>query len=389
MKAVNVQQDTCSAKNKELFLKLVHPVPPNEHITLTENDLLYIKKKATQWNLLPLIYVQLMKCRPYLSPDQAISPFLDDLKMAYLKNLQHSVRQETLSGEIVAYLRERGIPSVVIRGAEIARELYDDPYCRHSTDIDILVREADVLTADALLQKNGYMRTDHLNLKFLFYRLHHVVYAHPDTQDIIEMHWNFCVPSFFSIASEDIWKEVIQDKDARPALTPEMLIIMLLLHHHMHFFREFRILTDIVWGFAQYEKRIDWKMLVNKLEKIGLIKTAHIALLQMKYLWNDALHEMKAVQILSQEMNKVKKVSFTMASYFALDLDQEYRFGSMKDKLISRFALDHISKISHSFIKLLLPLPKVINELYEDHRKWMLPFNYLKFIKWRVKDWIG
>jgi hypothetical protein len=98
---------------------------------------------------------------------------------------------------------------------------------------------------------------------------------------------------------------------------------------------------------------------------------------------------MEAVRILARELEKGRNANLTLASYFEMDLEREYTFESVKDKLVARFALDHISTISRSFIKLLFPLPGVINELYEDRRTWMLPINYMKFIKWRVKDWIG
>jgi hypothetical protein len=157
----------------------------------------------------------------------------------------------------------------------------------------------------------------------------------------------------------------------------------------MHCFREFRILTDVLWALYKYEKAIDWKMFVRKIERIGLIKTTRITLSQMKDLWGETINEMEAIRILREELHTTKKESPKLISYFEMDLDREYLFESTKDKLMARFALDCISTISQSFVKLLFPLPEVIKELYEDRRRWMLPFNYMKFIKWRVKEWIG
>jgi hypothetical protein len=42
-----------------------------------------------------------------------------------------------------------------------------------------------------------------------------------------------------------------------------------------------------------------------------------------------------------------------------------------------------------SFVKALFPVTKAIKALYDDKRNWTLPFNYLKFIRWRLKEWRG
>ena len=60
-----------------------------------------------------------------------------------------------------------------------------------------------------------------------------------------------------------------------------------------------------------------------------------------------------------------------------------------KDKLIERLALDRLSTTVLSYFRTLFPVPEAIKELYKDRRNWYLPFNYLKFIKWRVKEWMG
>jgi hypothetical protein len=336
-----------------------------------------------------LLYSQLLKYRQFFSPGKVIGEILGELKPSYMRSIALCIQRQDVEKEIHLLLAEQEIPSVTIRGNEIAGELYEDPYCRISSDIDILIRLSDVMRVDDILKARGYFRNEKTNLRFWLYRLHHAVYHHPKTNDIIEMHWNFGIPSFWKLSSEDIWREVFPDQNNRFILTPEMQMVMLLMHHHMHFFRELRILTDITWGFSKYEKTIDWKVFVRTLERIGLIKTTRITLSQMQGLWDEAISEMEAVRILTQELNKVRKANLTLASYFEMDIEREYTFESMKDKLVARFALDHISTIFWSFMKMLFPLPGVINELYEDRRKWMLPINYMKFIKWRVKDWIG
>jgi len=42
-----------------------------------------------------------------------------------------------------------------------------------------------------------------------------------------------------------------------------------------------------------------------------------------------------------------------------------------------------------SYFKTLFPVPEAIKELYGDRRNFTLPLNYLRFIKWRVREWTG
>ena len=177
-------------------------------------------------------------------------------------------------------MTERGIPSVVIRGNAIAKEIYDDPNCRASSDIDILVRLSDAIRADSVLSEAGYLRSDNLPLKFWFYRIHHAVYRHPESENIIEIHWNFGIPSFFRLSSEEIWAGVIST-DSEYRLSPEMAMIMLFIHHHMHSFRELKILVDTLWAFHRYQNVIDWENFSVKIQRIGLIKTTLITLNQI------------------------------------------------------------------------------------------------------------
>ena len=303
--------------------------------------------------------------------------------------MTRSLKQEAIEKEITGFLREQGIPSVVIRGNKIAREIYDDPYCRTSTDIDILIKMSDALRVDAILTKKGYARNDTIDLKFWFYRIHHAVYRHPGTNDLIEIHWNFGIPSFFRLPPEEIWNEVISTDEGQYKLSPEMLMVMLLIHNHTHFFRELRILVDILWALQKYKSLIDWNKFALKLKRIGLVKTALITLSQIQNLWGDDVMKIVAIPVLRQELRGIRSVNQSLSSYFKLDSERQYGFQNLKDKFMVRFALDDISTVIFSFSKTLFPLPGVIKEFYTDKRNWTLPYNYLRFITWRVKEWTG
>ena len=351
---------------------------------MSEGEFSALKAQCFRHNLLPLVYTQLQKYQDIISPREYAADFPKKSKDAFLKGVALSTRQEAIEKEIVSLLTERGIPSVVIRGNAIAKEIYDDPNCRASSDIDILVRLSDAIRADSVLSEAGYLRSDNLPLKFWFYRIHHAVYRHPESENIIEIHWNFGIPSFFRLSSEEIWAGVIST-DSEYRLSPEMVMIMLLIHYHMHSFRELKILVDILWAFHKYEDVIDWKMLFMKIPRVGLIRITQITLNQIQTLWGESVKEISPIGILLSELKSLRyKEPALLLSLSRMDIERDHSFQDYRDKLVARLALDNVSTMVCSFVKALFPVTEAIKALYDDRRNWTLPLNYLKFIKWRL-----
>lgn len=367
-----------------LFLKLIQPLPIENLPVMSEGEFSALKAQCFRHNLLPLVYTQLQKYQDIISPREYAADFPKKSKDAFLKGVALSTRQEAIEKEIVSLLTERGIPSVVIRGNAIAKEIYDDPNCRASSDIDILVRLSDAIRADSVLSEAGYLRSDNLPLKFWFYRIHHAVYRHPESENIIEIHWNFGIPSFFRLSSEEIWAGVIST-DSEYRLSPEMVMIMLLIHYHMHSFRELKILVDILWAFHKYEDVIDWKMLFMKIPRVGLIRITQITLNQIQTLWGESVKEISPIGILLSELKSLRyKEPALLLSLSRMDIERDHSFQDYRDKLVARLALDNVSTMVCSFVKALFPVTEAIKALYDDRRNWTLPLNYLKFIKWRL-----
>jgi len=370
-------------------LKLIQPLPIENLPVINEDDFAGLKAQCFRHNLLPLVYAQMRKYQDIVLPKDSVNEFLKNSEGSYLKSVALSVKQEAIEKEILSLLSDHGIPSVVIRGNAIARDIYNDPNCRASSDIDILVKISDAIRADSVLSEIGYSRNDNLPLKFWFYRIHHAVYRHPESENIIEIHWNFGIPSFFRLSSEEIWDGVISTY-SEYRLSPEMTMIMLFIHHHMHSFRELKILVDTLWAFHRYQNVIDWENFSVKIQRIGLIKTTLITLNQIQMLWQESVKEISPIRLLLSELKRSRyKDPGLLLSFSKMDIDRDHAFQDYRDKLIARLALDNLSTVVFSFVKALFPVTKAIKALYDDKRNWTLPFNYLKFIKWRLKEWRG
>jgi hypothetical protein len=66
-----------------------------------------------------------------------------------------------LVGDVARRLEGKGIDVMPVKGALLQHWLYDDPSERHLTDVDLLVRPADLRPAVRCLEAAGYNRTRH------------------------------------------------------------------------------------------------------------------------------------------------------------------------------------------------------------------------------------
>ena len=77
-------------------------------------------------------------------------------------HLREELRAEIYAGilaDVLETLRTSAIPAVTLTGAAFGFALYPAPALRHSHDIDLLVREADIPRAAAALVARGFKRT--------------------------------------------------------------------------------------------------------------------------------------------------------------------------------------------------------------------------------------
>jgi len=385
---VGMKMDNALDSISSKFLKWVQPIPIQRPLPINEKELSAIESLAQRHNLLMLLYVQLKKYYNQNSKNIDLHNYLEERKIAFLTNAAHSMRQKEIEKKILSLLKKEQIPAIVIKGNEIAMEIYNDPDCRTSVDIDILIKMSHARRADTILTKAGYSRIDENPIGFWFSRLHHAQYVHPQKDDIIEVHWAFGIPNFFRLTSEKIWDEVICTDSGQYKLSPDMMLVQLLIHHQRHAFRELKILIDILWTMWRYESEIDWSAFSEKLGDIGLVKTTQITLKQIRSLWTESSEEMQCLQKLDNEMNKMRcKAPGFLHSYFKMDIETGNLFNTTKDLIFFRLVLDRRSAILFSFLKTILPFPHAIKELYEDKRNWRLPLNYLRFIRWRLGEW--
>lgn len=366
------------------FLRVLFPVQSSDSIQLNRKEFSNLERFAVEHNVKQLVYCQIQNHLKKFGDDEEKSEFLREHRRFFFSSAAYSVKYQVFQDNILALLQKNDIPAITLKGTAITRQVYHNPNARISCDIDILIKESDVERAHALFCQEKFRWEDSVPLPFLRLRLHHTTYFSPEnTRNIpIEVHWNFSIPGFFNLTSEEIWEQTECDAKNEYSLKPDMALILLLMHHHRHAFKELRNLVDVLWAFYRFENDIDWKSFAWNIKKIGLLKTTFLTIRQIEALWPEESNNLKRLQEFKKEIHKQQSPSLLL-SYLTHHIHIEKGEFNFKDKCIYRLALDHWFVLVLSFIKSIFPAPNVINELFGNQRKSHLFNNYLHFIKWR------
>ncbi|MBN1471212.1 MAG: nucleotidyltransferase family protein [Syntrophaceae bacterium] len=368
---------------KSLLAEILSPFPVS-HLSISSAEFPRCLDLARLHGVEMLFYNRLKKHHGGSNP--FIDAYLKKNENAFLFSVARSMRQEVIEKDVVTALVTQRVPACIIKGNQIARTIYEDPNCRGSADIDVLIRTTDLKDADRIITAMGFTSENILPLPFCIGRLHHIAYSNIKNNILLELHWDFGYPSYFNLTPDEIWKGVIGSEAKDYSLTPETMVIMLLTHHFRHGFREIKILVDILWTLYRYDSIIHWGNFTQQLIKYGLVKTTAIILTQLDDLWHLNEGPLQSFKILREQITSLPvHPSKFLLRYFKIDIDHSSHKST--DMQVAKLALDRTSNIFYAFVKIFFPRPRDIKSFYPGSKAWMLPFNYLRFFCWRVTKW--
>ena len=154
-------------------------------------DGLDVEKLAALANfhkLLPLLYLHMQR-DSIARDDPSLRDALGPLNM---NNAQRSIRHIGELLEVIWMLEKDGIVSLPYKGPALAAQLYGNAILRQSSDLDLLVRRADVRRARALLIERGYRPKHPLSdagEAFMIANRYHETLVGAST--VVELHWAF------------------------------------------------------------------------------------------------------------------------------------------------------------------------------------------------------
>lgn len=127
------------------------------------------------------------------------------------------VRERALR-EVVEALATAGIPALLLKGADLAYSVYEQPHLRPRTDTDVLVAHDDRFRAGAVLRSLGYARAPQVGGDLVMYQ-EQFVREDAHGASVVDLHWRVANPQRF--AGVLPFDEVYRDSQPRPLLSPQ------------------------------------------------------------------------------------------------------------------------------------------------------------------------
>jgi len=253
-------------------------------------------REGVDWELLvrmahahavaPLLYRRLQE----LSSEEAPKDVLDRLRGHVQAN---RLRNLFLTGELVKLLdglEARGIPAIPYKGPVLATFAYGDLALREFGDVDVLVREGDVLEARDVLTSLGY-RPEHRmsrSQEAAFLRYDRECSYHREDGSAVELHWTvaqrYVTPS---LDFDRLWERALRvplGGRTVPTFSAEDLLLILCVHGGTHFWTRLGWIRDVA-ELIRVSEALDWDQL---LKRAGVLHCRRMLLLGL-CLVNDLL----------------------------------------------------------------------------------------------------
>ncbi|TCJ15482.1 hypothetical protein E0L93_12910 [Rubrobacter taiwanensis] len=225
----------------------------------------YLLRLANRHGMVPLLHWHLNGDRPEAVPDEVLGRLRSHFNATHLRNLY-------LTGELLKLLREleaRGIPAIPYKGPVLAATAYGNLALRQFGDLDVLVRERDVLEAGEALASLGYRAQHGLSpgreAAFLPYARQYLFRR--DDGSAVELHWKITSRhTSFPLTPEYLLEHaerVPLGGSSIPAFPREDLILTLCVHGSLHRWERLKWICD-VGELVRASGSVDWDRIVRR-----------------------------------------------------------------------------------------------------------------------------
>jgi hypothetical protein len=259
---------------------------------------------AGRHGVAPLLYQHLSAFRQNIPPG-----VFQELREGYLHNSWKNTRRYYKLAKILADLRSRDIPAIVLKGAALAGSVYENIALRPMGDVDLLIRSEDVWKVDQMLSSE-YENTTNLLSKRHARWVKHLTYRDENTH--IEIHLK--IPELPEL---DPWMNAAPAKVASIdtlILGTEDFLLHLCLHLDQHLHGE---PSRLIWwcdiaGFLKlHSGDINWDYVIRTAREYqveGAIR---------RVLWT--IHENLADRVPSHVLDQLKDDGITISISDVLD----------------------------------------------------------------------
>ena len=182
-------------------------------------------------------------------------------------NLKHLHELDELS----ILFETNGISFIFLKGSHLAFHVYPSPSLRPMGDIDIMVKEEDILKVLGLLVEAGYS-SDYFTIENLKKYNRHLPPFTKKGKKSIELHWTLLQPMFQTSGTKKTMAWLIGETEGKQfgkgialVFKPTALVFQIMLHIGLNdgLLPSLKNLMDILVITKKYQKDINWEVITS------------------------------------------------------------------------------------------------------------------------------
>lgn len=236
---------------------------------LSSSDWEILLEASGQHGVAPLLYHRLKTVHSDIPIPANVT---GRLRQAYLENAARNMGLYYQLGKLLKLFRRDNISVIALKGAHLATAVYRDIALRPMGDIDLLVKQRDLLRVQEILVEQGYIAST----EDTGCAQEHLPPYYKKGSLPVEIHFHIVGPPFsLRVDVEKLWVRAqmssIQGIEVL-TLCPEDLLLHLCMHISLHhtFDNGIRPLFDISQTVEHYAETLDWEQLLDRSKEWGV-----------------------------------------------------------------------------------------------------------------------
>lgn len=236
---------------------------------------------AAKHKVAPMVYLSLAASGASVPPEAQAR-----LRADYESNALHNLVNASELVAVLADFNREGIEAIPFKGIVLGASVYGNPMARHGGDIDVLIRQRDLLRATELLEARGYTRKlpteagdappagyDH---EYTFFRAADGV--------VLELRWQFdLVHARFhcDLGLDWVWpdrRSAVLGGAEIPDLSRESTLLVLCMHGSWHTWSRLVWICDVAQLLA-VAPDLNWKIAMRDAKRLGLWRALALGVL--------------------------------------------------------------------------------------------------------------
>ncbi|MCJ7563491.1 MAG: nucleotidyltransferase family protein [Candidatus Aminicenantes bacterium] len=193
------------------------------------------------------------------------------------------------ASKVLKSLADNQLPVIALKGLSLAKNIYGDIALRPMSDMDLLVKEEDLVRAGRILLALGYKPHFSAWESMLKTRRHLPPFTNKSGA-MIELHWNIVTPdSPIEVDLDGLWERAclikVDNVEVR-AFSPEDLFLHLCIHagHHLQTGIDLIPFCDMAGLIKTSGDKIDWQIVIERATRWGGQKCVYLMLLLVREL---------------------------------------------------------------------------------------------------------